>query len=74
MKNRCFLMLTTLTVLSFSVIYAQSNQEAGQNRQQLTEIMQDSTMVKMLMESIAADDHMRGMMMNEMMKACKKDT
>lgn len=46
----------------------------GQKQMQMMQMMQDSTMVNMMMDHIAKDDHMRMQMMQKMMQTCQNDS
>lgn len=47
---------------------------AQDKKARMMEMMQDSTMMKMMMEHVAKDEHLREMMMQKMMKSAKSDT
>lgn len=64
--------IATLLLLSVAAM-AQDKKMEQKKRMQMMEMMKDSTMMNMMMEHMAKDDHMRGMMMNKMMQSAKGD-
>ncbi len=62
------------SLLVFSVTAMSQEKKMEQEKHmQMMEMMKDSTMMNMMMEHIAKDDHMRMMMMQKMMKSAKGD-
>ncbi len=71
------LTILTISISLFLFIVAATAQEKKMDEnmyKDMMQMMQDSTMMNMMMEHIAKDDHMHGMMMHKMMAACKSDT
>ena len=64
----------SLLVFFVTAATSQENQMDQKKHKQMMEMMKDSTMVSMMMEHMAKDDHLRSMMMSKMMEACKSDT
>lgn len=64
----------TLLVFFVTAATPQEKKMDQKKHKQMMEMMQDSTMMNMVMEHMAKDDHMRNMMMEKMMVACKADT
>ncbi len=59
----------------FAGAQAQEKREKGTERkQQIMEMMKDSSMMNMMMDRIASDPRMRMMMMKKMMKHAKSDS
>ncbi|MFQ5752971.1 MAG: hypothetical protein ACE5HI_13340 [bacterium] len=66
--------ILTISASLFLFIVAATAQEKKMDENMHKQMMQDSTMMNMMMEHIAKDDHMRMQMMGKMMAACKSDT
>ncbi len=68
------LLTVAVSVLVLAVgLMAQEKSMDPAKHKQMMEMMQDSTMMSMIMEHIAKDDHMRNMMMHKMMQSVKGD-
>ncbi|GEM_PF-2353088 len=74
--KRLMLIIGLVGALAFSgMLFAQEKQEMMHGKQMpMMEMMKDSTMMKQMMKNIAADSHMRQMMMHQMMASVKGDS
>ncbi|NIR51725.1 hypothetical protein GWO43_24425 [candidate division KSB1 bacterium] len=73
MKQLTFLIMAVSLLSISQVSMAQKKPTDPTKQKQTMEMMQDSTMMSMMMEHIAKDDHMRNMMMHKMMQSVKGD-
>ena len=67
------LALSGLFLLS-APVFSQEKGMKPDKYAQMMQMMQDSTMMRMVMQHIAADGHMRQMMMHQMMTSVKGDS
>lgn len=74
MKALAFFTISASLFLFIVAATAQEKKMDENMHKHMMQMMQDSTMMSMMMEHIAKDDHMRGIMMNKMMAVCKSDT
>ncbi|KAA3616816.1 MAG: hypothetical protein D8M58_17590 [Calditrichaeota bacterium] len=74
MKNLIYTILITSLFLSFVSAQDQDKKMNSEKNKQITEMMNDTTMVNMMMEHMSKDDHMRSKMMQKMMDACRSDS
>ncbi|MFQ5707865.1 MAG: hypothetical protein ACE5HO_10475 [bacterium] len=65
-------LLISLLLMPLAAMAQERKMHEGK-QMQMMEMMKDSTMMSMMMERIAKDDHMRMMMMQKMMKSAKGD-
>ncbi len=75
MKRLTF--ITAFLALAFLFVGAQAQEkkEKGtEQKEQMMEMMKDSSMMNMMMDRIASDPHMRMMMMHKMMEHAKHDS
>jgi hypothetical protein len=63
----------SLLLFSATASVAQEKKMDAKKHAQMMEMMKDSTMMNMMMEHMAKDDHMRMKLMHKMMEACKSD-
>lgn len=77
MKRTVFAAIAVSLMVLFVAACQQYKQEAQQTDQQkqaqITEMMQDSSMVNMMMDHIASDYHLQSMMMQKMIQRAKSD-
>lgn len=74
MKPLTVLALSASLLVFFATASRPQEKKMGEKKhKQMMEMMRDSTMVNMMMEHMAKDDHMRMKMMHKIMEACKSD-
>ena len=75
MKRLTFITAFLALAFLFIGVQAQEKKEKGtEQKQQMMEMMKDSSMVNMMMDRIASDPHMRMMMMHKMMEHARHDS
>jgi Fervidolysin N-terminal prodomain len=77
-KNKVFAVISVCLMVLFVAFLPQDKQKAKkldqQKHMQMLEMMNDSAMVSMMMDSIASSSRMRMMMMQKMMRHAKADS
>lgn len=74
MKRTVFLAIAVSLMVLFVAACQQEVKQTDQQKQaQITEMMQDSTMVSMMMDHIASDYHLQSLMMQKMIEHAKSD-
>ncbi len=74
MKSLTTVTLSACLFLFSAVAMPQEKKMNDGMHKHMMQMMQDSTMMNMMMDNIAKDDNLHMKMMNKMMIACKSDT